>query len=418
MSFTITREEKIYLRELAKKQLEYAMLPIMKERERNWIRHNDLQGDVPMIAFETWTFEQEVLPALRCVSPAAREIELQIQREILNHEQIGDDKVIPPYFRIFWVLDTPIFDIRIQKVFAKDSQGRDIGYHNEYPIRDLEKELPLLKPTANRVDREATLQWKAFVDDTIGDILPTKISMNSFEFSVTMQALDLMGMEALMIAMVDEPENVQRFMERIKEELMETIRWREREGLLVPNFGNDLLHQGSYGFSGDLPGADYREGNPLTTQNLWGYMDTEIVGLSPRMFGEFLFPHYLEASRLFGLISFGCCEPVHLYWEEYISKFPRLRKVSIASWTDEAYMGQALQGKGIIYHRKPSATYMGLTREFDEEGFRKDVLKTLACARGCKLEFAFRDVYTLSGDNDKPRRAVKILRELIDENWK
>jgi hypothetical protein len=61
---------------------------------------------------------------------------------------------------------------------------------------------------------------------------------------------------------------------------------------------------------------------------------------------------------------------------------------------------------------------MGITQDFDEEGFRKDILNTLSCAGGNKLEFSFRDVYTLSGDNGKPRKAVKILRQLIENNWK
>ncbi len=417
MDLTITPEERIRIRELAKRQQEYSALPIMKEREMNWFRHNELKGDVPMLSFETITFEEEILPALQCVSPAARKIELQILRENLNHEQIGDDKVVAPYFRIHWLTDIRLFDIRIRKTFAEDAKGRSIGYHNEYPVKELEKDLALLKPTCRHVDREGTHHWKMFVEDALGDILPVRMSAVPMGFSITEQALELMGMESLMVSMMDEPELVHELLERISEDLMETIRWHEREGLLLANNGNDLLWQGSAGFSHDLP-VTGGKGTPITSRDLWGYMDVEIIGLSPRMFGEFLFPHYLKASQMFGLISYGCCEMMHPFWEEHISKISNLRKISIASWTDERFMGEALKGKGVIYHRKPSANFMGITHDFDEEGFRKDILNTLSCARGNKLEFSFRDVYTLSGDNGKPRKAVKILRQLIENNWK
>lgn len=413
----ISAEDRKHLRELARKQLEYASLPVMRERERLWYKHNDLKGDRPMITFETWTFEEEVLPPLRCSSPAAREIERQLNRNFLNHELIDDDRVVPASFEIEWDTHIRLFDLDIPKAHARDSQGRDIGYQTDYPIRDVCSDLERIRPTVHTVDREATLRRKVWLEEIFGDILPVTFGGKSLEFSVTMHALDLMGMEAMMFAMVDTPDEFHEFMKRIAAELTGTLRWMEQEGLLTPNYGNHLLHQGSWGFTTDLPGKDYRLGSPLTLQNLWGYMDAEIIGFSPDMFGEFLFPHYQEAAGLFGLLSYGCCEPLHLYWEKYISRLKDLRKVSVASWTDEAYMGEVLRGTGIIYHRKPSANFIGVGREFDEDGFRASITKTLECAQGCRLEFSFRDVYTLGGDCGKPRRAVKLVRELVEEFW-
>lgn len=122
-------------------------------------------------------------------------------------------------------------------------------------------------------------------------------------------------------------------------------------------------------------------------------------------------------AKHFGLLSYGCCEPVHPYWEAYISKYPNLRKVSISPWCDEAFIGERLQGENIIYHRKPSPNFVGVGKEFDEQGFKEHVIKTLQCAKGCKLEFSFRDVYTLSGDTTKPKRAVQIVRDMIEKHW-
>ena len=55
---------------------------------------------------------------------------------------------------------------------------------------------------------------------------------------------------------------------------------------------------------------------------------------------------------------------------------------------------------------------------FDEAEYRQYMKNTLTKAQGCEIEFIFRDVYTLMGDPGRPARAVKILREVIEEYWR
>src|SRR5665647_1999181 len=95
--FNISEKERNYLRELARKYYEYANLPVMEERKKLWYDHNSLKGIRPVIVIEMGTFENEVLPAPICESAAAKEIELNLMREITDHELIDDDKVMPPY---------------------------------------------------------------------------------------------------------------------------------------------------------------------------------------------------------------------------------------------------------------------------------------------------------------------------------
>ena len=83
---SITPEERLYLRELAKKQREYAALPIMAERTALWYRHNALRGERPVVVMEMGTFERDMLPDPRCTSPAAIEIECSLLRSIISHE--------------------------------------------------------------------------------------------------------------------------------------------------------------------------------------------------------------------------------------------------------------------------------------------------------------------------------------------
>jgi hypothetical protein len=135
------------------------------------------------------------------------------------------------------------------------------------------------------------------------------------------------------------------------------------------------------------------------------------------MYGRFVFPYYRDLCEPFGLVYYGCCEPVHDIWKDYVSKLPHLRKVSISAWCNEEFMGEALAGGRVIYSRKPSPNFVGVGTTFDAEGFRAHIEKTLRAARGCEAEIIFRDIYTVSGDRTKPGQAVKITREAIETLW-
>ncbi len=87
----IPGKERSYLRELALRQAEYAALPCMEARRQMWYDLNDgHQGACPPVIIETWTFDRDFLPqaVFHCHSPAGREIEVQLLRNLRNHELI------------------------------------------------------------------------------------------------------------------------------------------------------------------------------------------------------------------------------------------------------------------------------------------------------------------------------------------
>ncbi|MEI7884938.1 MAG: hypothetical protein WCI30_06270 [Clostridia bacterium] len=416
--WSITLEERIYLRDLAKKQREYSALPIMKRREMLWYKHNDLQGERPMIYFETWTFENDLLSLPICKSSAGKAIELNLKREMLNHELIDDDKVVSDSYHIDWNTDMLLFDLKIEEEHATDAHGGNLGFHIKSPITDLKKDMHLLKKTTYGVDREAVLIWKGFVEEVLGDILPVKFVGSSLGSSITQHLVRLMGMEKMLYSLIDYPNEFHEVMDRISDDYISYYKWMEKEKLLLLNNGNNWLGQGSFGFTHDLPSKNNIASQDLKLTDLWCFLESqETLGVSPKMFNEFFFPYYLKVANEFGLLSYGCCEPVHAYWEKSLSKLPRLRKISISPWCNEEYMGEVLKGSSTIYHRKPSPNFVGVGKDLDEVAFREHILKTLKATKGCKVEFSFRDIYNLEGNIGKPRRAVQIIREELENNW-
>ena len=417
---TITSDERRYLRELARKQAEYAALPVMAERTALWRRHNALQGERPVVVMEMGTFERDMLPEPKCTSSAAIEIERSLLRPIISHEEIDDDKVVPDHFSVNWRISLDEFGIEIPTDRAEDAQGRAIAYHWQHPIKTLKQDFGKLKPATFSVDREGTLAWKAFAEEVLGDILPVVIKNHSLAWHAALCAkvVRLMSLEQMMYAMVDEPDELQALMGYLRDNLLAYAKWQEREGLLTLNNGNDYAGAGSYGFTTELPTEEYRQTGQVTTHDLWLNINSqETVSISPRMYGRFVFPYYRDLCEPFGLVYYGCCEPVHDIWKDYVSKLPHLRKVSISAWCNEEFMGEALRGSQVIYSRKPSPNFVGVGTTFDAEGFRAHIEKTLRAARGCEAEIIFRDIYTVSGDRTKPGQAVRITREAIDALW-
>ena len=96
---------------------------------------------------------------------------------------------------------------------------------------------------------------------------------------------------------------------------------------------------------------------------------------------------------------------------------PHLRKLSISRWCDEPFMGEALRGTGIVFSRKPDPKFFGVDVALDEEAWTAHIRDTLAATRGTFVEFIVRDVYTVHGNLNKPRRMVEIARREIDRHF-
>ena len=130
MGYEISREDKNILRELAKKQLEYANMPENVKRREEWYLHNDLKGERPMIHLEMATFEQEILPdRMRCSGAFARQVEKQLYGNFLNQELFDDDRVTPDHFGMGYDTYFTLFGIPIHVQETTDASGnKSVGH--------------------------------------------------------------------------------------------------------------------------------------------------------------------------------------------------------------------------------------------------------------------------------------------------
>jgi hypothetical protein len=94
------------LRSLASRWMEHANLPIMENRRRQWKAIKDLNAEKPMILVETCMLSDYIgVEELVCEDTYTRNIEKSLFEIVRHADEIGDDIVVDPYFRIPWAIE-------------------------------------------------------------------------------------------------------------------------------------------------------------------------------------------------------------------------------------------------------------------------------------------------------------------------
>lgn len=424
MKYEISAEDRKILRETAKKQMDFACQERNKILKEKWYLRNALRGETPMVVLESWGFNDEVItPRLKCTGEFARKTEFELYQNFVNQELFDDDRVTPDRFEMGYHTEFKLYDLDMHKEFATGREEEDTsGVSMRFlpVIEDLEDDFHKIKPSRFSVDIEGTEQEFQLLTDTFGDILPVKMKMDCLYSVPTQLIIHLMGMENMMLNLAQYPDLFKKLMDQAADDTLAYYDMLEENHLILPTTEYESVGQGTFAFNDELPDTPTVDGRYLTRRDVWGYMDSqETLSISPKMFEEIIFPCYEKIGSQFGLLSYGCCEPVDRVWDNCISKFKNLRKVSISPWCNEEFMGERLRGSSIIYHRKPAATFLGVSgRDLDEEAFRKYIRRSLTAARGCKMEITQRDIYTIDNNVQKARRYIQIIREEIENNWK
>lgn len=399
----ISAKDLARLRELAAHQMEIAHSEKNLSRIRHWAAHNDFQHAAPIVHIELNTFYDEVVPQrLACEGEEARKIEASLLDQTLNLELFDDDWVVRDYYPVYLDKYFIPFNLPVQV----EHSDKSIGHHFLSQIRDLEEDADKIQPSRFGYDLEKTNRRIEFLSELFGNTLPVRMEGEGFYSCLTQDIVHIMEMEDMFVAMMDTPDEFKAMMDNLAEDYVKWFRQRESLGLLLPTTAHEPVGQGTRSFTANLPSS------PKSTTGCWGFMDSqETVGISPELFSQLIFPAYQKVMATYGALSYGCCEPVHVFWESCLSTLPNLRKISISPWCDEEYMGRQLRGRNTVYHRKPSPNFIGVDPKLDEEEFRAHIRKTVQAAEGCALEFTLRDIYTIHHDEDKVRRAIQIIRE-------
>ncbi len=279
------------------------------------------------------------------------------------------------------------------------------------PIKSIEDVEKVQTPTADHDPKESE-QRLAYYQDLLGDILDVKLTGRWWwALGLIDEWTNLRGITQTFMDMADSPEIVHAGMKRLMDGKLAWLDSLIDLRVISLNTGNDYVGSGGFGFSDELPQADFA--GTVRLKDMWGFCEAQTMSeVSPAMHEEFVLRYQLPILERFGLNCYGCCEPLHLKLDFLMRDVPNLRRISISPWADKRISAEKLQGD-VIYSWKPNpAPLAGI--EFDAEWVRQDIRETVEIARehGCVLEIILKDTHTC---NHKPERFDEWCRIAMDE---
>jgi hypothetical protein len=420
--------ERETLRTLAARWMAHAADPVMPERRRLWKAVKDLKMERPVILVETCMLPDYIREdELVCRDPYLRNIEKSLFEVVRHADEIGDDIVVDPYFRVPWEIEIGDYGLPIEAHHAVGTDGRDLAYSFGFSFKE-PSDIDKLHERTRTVDRPLSLARQGLLNDLFGDILPVHLGgfdpfnpdagyrpwLGNLFGGLTMNLFKLVGNDRLLYWVYDERETVDRIMRLIYEDRANHFAWLEREGLLYGNTDTWNPCPCSYGYVSDLPETTL-ESRDVKRSDCWVWVESqESEPISPKMFDELFLPYLAEITKPFGLAYWGCCERVDDRLPYIRKAVPNLRAVSVSGWSRLHKIAELI-GRDYVYSRKPTPAYIS-GPDPDWELVERDMRDTFAATRAnhCNLEICFRDIYTVNGDNDRLARWVKMTRAMMN----
>jgi hypothetical protein len=401
----ISGPDRAVLRDLAKRVAELAARPVELEKRDLWYRHNALQATRPLVFCDPENGWNEIICAndLVCRGQLGRRWEMILRKEIFWGTEMCDDRVIEPYFNVPHVYQES--DWGMHETRHQTQAGG--SYVWDAPLKD-HADLDRLRYPIIAVDEARTRQRVLLAQETVGDSLAVRLKTPWWwTLGMTWTAINLRGLQQTMFDMYDHPDDLHRLMAFLRDGHLARLDYLESNGLLSLNNDGTYVGSGGFGWSRELPQADFA--GHVRPQDMWGFAESqETVGVSPAMFEEFIFPYQLPILDRFGLNCYGCCEPLDKRWH-VVQRFPRLRRISVSPWCNLAAMAERLGSRYILsWKARPSDLAMP---SFDEEHIRAEVRQALRLAHDCRVEVIMKDNHTIRQDPSRVIRWVRIVRE-------
>lgn len=409
----ITTPDRLYLRGLAQRVKDISQKPRQGVTRDLWIRHNKLEPVRPMYIIYPEDGWIDLLGPehLRLESPFWRNYEWYLQHLIYRDQEIDDDFVVEPEIAV--TVDHTILDGDYGLPAQYDRVADTGAYRWDPPLKEYSdvKKLRIPRLVIDENHEIKTTQKVAQVSDVFGDILEVKTCLTA-NLQVNHPGIlaGLRGIQQMMLDMHDAPGFLHEILELITTGYLGLFKQMEASGYLRPNTWGHYVDSGGNSYTDELPRRKNGEGIRLA--DLWGYgVAQEYSEVSPRMHAEFGLQYQNRVLELFGINSYGCCEP-YTHKFEILKTVPRLRRVSVSPWCDNREAAANL-GRQVIFSWKPNPAIILYEEDFGK--VTEYIQKGLSIARECVLEIFFKDPLHLKGKRQRVKEFASLLRMEVEK---
>jgi len=396
---------------------EIASDPREQEKVRLWQAANDLEPRRPMVFADpqgAWPELEAAWLELQCTDPGLHWMEGELRRRLLRHEHIPDDYPIVDLFDV----PIPVTGDRYEDYGLApraEASPEPRGAYRIQAVIQREEDAARLRPRPIRLDPQAGQRTAELAHDLFGDQLRVRVvGKTAWRYGLTRVLVHWLGLEQMLLDLYDRPGLVHRLMAFLRDDFLAEIELLERErAISLNNQPHYICGTGGLMPTADLPAAGY-QGTPRAADCIcWGESQ-ETVGVGPALFGEFVLQYQLPLLRRFGLVAYGCCEPLDHILDLLLENVPNLRWVAVSPWANRERLAERLGGR-YVYVYKPNPSLI-CSPQPDWEGAEREIAGTLAIARGCPLHIVMKDTHTLCNEPERITRWADMARRLAEES--
>lgn len=399
------------IRDLAARTQEIAALPVQEEKRALWRKLNSLKPERPMVMIDQVCWN-EMGPNgeldLHCEDAECRGYEGQLRRVLYQWDNFPVDMVVEPFILVHKAVHNTGFGVSVcEDIAVTDPTNAVVGHRfiNQFETEDDLEKIATPRITHDEAETSRRLETAHELFDGLLEVRPSGVDPY---LSLWDPISTWMGVENALYALVDRPDYMHRLVGRVTDGYLAMLDQLEEQGLLCQP--QSLIHcTGAY--TDELPAPGYDPERPRT-RDIWMFGLAQMFStVSPAMFKEFEVDYASRICERFGLVYYGCCDPLDDKMDE-VRMIPNVRKVSMSPWVNEE-RGAAEIGGDFVYSRKPSPAVFAPDR-FDGDSVREDLTKTRQiCERhGCPLEFILKDISTVRYDPPRLFEWARIAMEV------
>ena len=400
-------DDRDVLRGLAEHVAEIAECPQMLATRQLWRQINRLERTRPVVFCDPENGWNEIVTEaeMRCRGKLARRWEMDLRKEIFWGTEMGDDKPVEPYFDVPYTVSDDDWGLK-PEYRRTDSSGSMVW---DAPLKDYASDLTRLHSPQFEIDWETTNGCLGLAHEVFDGVLTVRLKGSWWwSLGITLPAVLLRGLNDIFFDLEDHPDELKQLFAIISRGHLDKLDYLETNGLLSLNNDGTYVGSGGFGFTDELPAADFA--GRVRCADMWGFTESqETVNVSPQMYAEFIFPFEKPIMDRFGLTCYGCCEPLHARWHQ-VREHHRLRRVSCSPWVDIERMANCLQDK-YIFSLKPNPASIA-SPTIDEDSIRDSLRESLQKTKGCVVEILMKDNHTLGG---RPENAIAWCRIAKEE---
>lgn len=409
----LNKKDVTIIRELAAHVAEIAALPVQEEKRVLWRKLNACEPVRPMVMVDQVCWNEMHLEdglTLQCDDEACRKYEVNLRRILYQWKHFPVDRVVESFVRVPKAIRNTNLGVVVHEETAVSDPTNAVvahKYENQFQTEDdLEK---VRTPHVNH-DQAETERRVAFAQELFDGLLEVRPWGVDLYLSLWDPISTWMGVENALFAMIDKPDFMHRLLARMTNSYLSMLDQMEEQGLLC---GEQSLIHCTGAYTDELPGPDYDPQRPRT-KDLWMFGLAQMLSsVSPAMFKEFEVDYTRRICERFGLVYYGCCDPLDDKMAE-VRMIPNVRKVSMSPWVDEE-RGAAEIGGDFVYSRKPNPAFLAMG-DFDGAHIRKDLITTrdICEKHGCPLELIQKDISTVCYQPERLFEWARIAMEVVE----